>query len=203
MTVRSLPGKKLFLQNVLSIRELAVDPNPALTTSEVSAWPHLQDLYLPEVDGEVLLLIGVDTPEVFWVMEEHRGNAGEPYAVKYSLGWSLVGPTALVNNASESLGELTININFLSASRQDLLDSQIHFLWRLYQVLTCDHNISLSKEDRCALRQMQQRKTVVKGHFQLGLPWRPVAPHLPDNYDQARVRLTQLKKRLTRNPAMK
>ena len=72
LTVRSLAGKKLFLQNVLSIRELPVDPNSALTTSEVSAWPHLQDLHLPEVDGEVLLLIGVDTPEAFWVMEERR-----------------------------------------------------------------------------------------------------------------------------------
>ena len=136
-------------------------------------------------------------------MEERRGNAGEPYAVKSTLGWSLVGPRALVNNVSESLGEPTIKINFLSASRQDLLDSQIHFLWRLDQVPTCDHNISLSKEDRYALRQMQQTKTVVKGHFQLGLPWRPGAPHLPDNYDQARVRLTQLKKRLTKNPTMK
>ena len=203
LTVRSLTGKKLFLQNMLSIRELPVDPNPALTTSEASAWPHLQDLHPPEVDGEVLLLIGVDTPEAFWVMEERRGNAGEPYAVKSTLGWSLVGPRALVNNVSESLDEPTIKINFLSASRQDLLDSQIHFLWRLDQVPTCDHNISLSKKDRYALRQMQQTKTVVKGHFQLGLPWKPGAPHLPDNYDQARVRLTQLKKRLTRNPAMK
>ena len=137
---------------MLSIREVPVDPNPALTILEVSAWPHLQDLHFPEVDGEVLLLIGVDTPEAFWVMEERRGNAGEPYAVKSTLGWSLVGPRALVNNASESLREPTIKINFLSASRQDLLDSQIHFLWRLNQVPTCDHNISLSKEDRYALQ---------------------------------------------------
>ena len=96
------------------------------------------------------------------MIEERHGNAGEPYAVKSTLGWSLVGPRALVNNVSESLGEPTIKINFLCASRQDLLDSQIQFLWRLNQVPTCDHNISLSKEDRYALRQMQQKKTVMK-----------------------------------------
>ena len=57
---------------MLSIRELAVDPNPVLTTLEASAWPHLRDLHFFEVDGEVILLICVETPEVFWVLEELR-----------------------------------------------------------------------------------------------------------------------------------
>ena len=63
------------------------------------------------------------------------------------------------------LGGSTIAINFVSASRQSLLNSQIQSLWRLDQVPTCDHNVSLSEEDRYALRQMQQTKTVVEGHY--------------------------------------
>ena len=52
-----------------------------------------------------------------------------------------MGPRARVHDASEDLDESTIAIDFLSASRQDLLDSEIQFLRRLYQVSTCDHKI--------------------------------------------------------------
>ena len=62
-----------------------MDPDPTLTTSETSTWSHLQDLHLPEVDGEAFLLIGLNKPEAFWVMDERRGNAGEPYAVRSTL----------------------------------------------------------------------------------------------------------------------
>ena len=129
---------------MLSVRELPVDPNSEPTTSKVSAWPHLQDLYVTEVDSEVLLLIGVDTSKAFWVMGERHANAGKPYAVTSTLGWSLVGLRAGVHDASENLEESAIAINFLSSSKQDLLDSQIQFLWHLDQVPTCNYNISLS-----------------------------------------------------------
>ena len=56
-------------------------------------------------------------------MEEHRGNAEELYAVGSTLGWSLLGSRVRVRDASENLGESTIAITFLSASRQDLLNS--------------------------------------------------------------------------------
>ena len=92
LTVRSLTGDEINLQNVLSVDQLPVVPNPALTRHEFEAWPHLQDLDLPAAHGEVLLLIGLDTPEAFWVKEERRGSAKEPYAVRGVLGWSVVGP---------------------------------------------------------------------------------------------------------------
>ena len=76
----------MFLQNVIFVCKFPVDTNPAPTTSDISARSHLQDLHLPEVDGEVFLSIGVDTPVAFWVMDERRENAGELYAVRSILG---------------------------------------------------------------------------------------------------------------------
>ena len=154
---------------MLSLCKLGVNLNPVLITSEISAWSHLQDLHLPEVNGEVLLSLDVDTPMAFWVMDERRGNAREPYEFRSTLGWSLVRPRARVHDASDNIGEFTIAIDFLSASRQDLLDSQIEFLWRLDQVPTCDHNFSLSKENRYAIRKMQQTNTVVEGSLPIGI----------------------------------
>ena len=115
LTVRSLTGDEINLQNVLSVDQLPVVPNPALTRDEFEAWPHLQDLDLPAAHGEVLLLIGLDTPEAFWVKEERRGSAKEPYAVRGVLGWSVVGPrTTAQGNLSE--GDDSISVNFLNTS---------------------------------------------------------------------------------------
>ena len=60
---------------MISVFELPVDSNPALTTSETSAWSQLLDFHL----SQVILC-------AFCVMEERRGNAGEPYAVRSILG---------------------------------------------------------------------------------------------------------------------
>ena len=57
----------------------------------------------------------------------------------------------------------------------------------------------MSREDRYALQQMQRTKNVI----QVGLPWRPGTPCLPDNYSQARTRLSRLKERLVKDPALK
>ena len=162
LTVRSLTRDEINLQNVLSVDQLPVVPNPALTRHEFEAWPHLQDLDLPAVYGEVLLLIGLDTPEAFWDKEERRGSAKEPYAVRGILGWSLVGPrTNAHGNLTE--GGDSISVNFLNTSN-DLLDSQVQCLWQFPNVMTM---LPLSREDRYALQQMQQTKNVIRGHYKL------------------------------------
>ena len=61
----------------------------------------------------------------------------------------------------------------------------------------------MSKEDRYALLMMEKSKTIINGHYQVALPWRPGAPYLEDNYEQAKVRLSHLKGRLLKNPMLK
>ena len=67
---------------------------------DVKKWPHLHDLEFPTINAkEVILLIGANAPEAFWVLEERRGSRGEPCAVKSLLGWSLFGPNATVKGS--------------------------------------------------------------------------------------------------------
>ena len=83
----------LRLKNVLSVNKLPVRPNQPLEHRGKACWPHLQKLKIPHSENqEVMLLIGVDTPEAFWIEDEIRGKPGEPYAIKTMLGWSLIGP---------------------------------------------------------------------------------------------------------------
>ena len=181
LTVNSLAGgEPLNLQNVLSVKRLPAQRNQPLTKDELQAWPQLRDLDLPEIAGEVLLLIGVDAPEAFWVAEERRGNRGEPYAVQTTLGWSLMGPRSIDggNFASMGFGD-SVSINFVST--EDHLESQIERLGQLgIEPSSYSRQSLMSKEDGYALHMMEKSKTIVNGHYQVALLWRPGAPHLED-----------------------
>ena len=183
-----LDKRSILLRDVLSVGELPVKPNPILTRSELQSWPHLHSLSLPELRGDVMLLIGVNTPEAFWVMEERRGNADEPHAVRTTLGWSLLGPRRENSKClwSESCQEVAINYVKVSDA---LLTKQIDCLWRVDDVPSYRRDISLSKEDCYALHLLKELKKIVEGHYQFALPWKPGAPRLIDNYQQAVIKL--------------
>ena len=200
----SSPSDKntLYLQSVLTVGELPIKPNPPLSSEELSLWPHLRDLSMPEQQGDVMLLIGVDAPEAFWMLEERRGNTGEPFAVRTTLGWSLVGPRC--DNSGERGMTVGHNafVNFVSSGNS--LNQQIELLWRLDSVSPGGkREVSMSREDRYALHLTKQSTSVVEDHYQLALPWKPVALRLDDNRQQAVNRLAHLKNRLMKNPAMK
>ena len=53
------------------------------------------------------------------------------------------------------------------------------------------------------MQLMEQSKDVVDSHYQFASPWKSGAPQLPDNYSQAAVRLSYLKRRLEKDPVLK
>ena len=66
LTVSSLVGPEtLTLPEVLSIDCLPANPNPPLSRNDLKIWPHLQGVDLPQRNGSVTILIGVDVPEAF------------------------------------------------------------------------------------------------------------------------------------------
>ena len=62
-------------------------PNPTLMNKDLIKWYNRQNLPVPKLDGEVMLLIGVNVAEAFCVIKKRRGNVGNPYAVQTTLGW--------------------------------------------------------------------------------------------------------------------
>jgi len=57
-----LGERSLQLQNVLFVGKLPVKSNPVLSKKDLDVWPDLQN-FLSEINGDVLLLIGVNAPE--------------------------------------------------------------------------------------------------------------------------------------------
>ncbi len=86
-------GDALKLQSVYSRKNLAISTDNVATSEEVEAWPHLRGLpVLGATTEDVCLLIGQDCPEAIIPLQVVPGQAGEPYAVRTRLGWTITGP---------------------------------------------------------------------------------------------------------------
>ena len=185
------------LANVYSVQDLPVTPNKVLSKRDLKMWPHLQDVSIPVIpNGEVLLLIGVDVPEVFWTIDEKRGSRDEPFAIKTVLGWSVIGATQGKQNKG-------FRVNYIRKS-DELLQKQVECLWKLDSVTSLNYpEIEMSKNDRYALHSLAKSKEFVNGHYQLPLLWKPGAPCLTSNHSQAVSRLHSLKKRFEKDKKLR
>ena len=160
---------------------------------DTKQWPHLASIE----EREVQLIIGMNTPEAFWVLEERCGGKGEPYAICTPLGWALMGP---IMNVQDDLRRLTVN--FVRSAEvvedtQDLLMQQVERFWATETIgVETESKACTSMEDKKGLRTMEQSVKLQDGHYQVALPWREFSPFLPYNRSLAERRLQMLKRRL-------
>ena len=116
----------------------------------------------------------------------------------------MVGPKSEYNDGESSSFCENVGVNFVTSSKAELLEQQIECLWRLDNVSSnFIPDVQLSKEDRYALHIVKNSKALVDGHYQLALPWKPGAPRLEENRQQAVIRLSHLKIRLEKDSSMK
>ncbi|CAB4010492.1 Hypothetical predicted protein, partial [Paramuricea clavata] len=78
--------RKVKIEDIRIVERLNVKP---FKPSDLSRWPHLSDISIPEIDeDEVTILIGANIPEVQVHEESRTGRIGEPYAVRTILAMS-------------------------------------------------------------------------------------------------------------------
>ena len=65
------------------------------------------------------------------------------------------------------------------------------------------YEMQTSSEDRITLALLRNSVTLVHGHYQLPLPWKPGIKGLPNNYVIAKKRLSSVKARLQRDDSFK
>ncbi|XP_077970821.1 uncharacterized protein LOC144425211 [Styela clava] len=197
-TVKSLDGREsVDLSHVLTVDRLPVKANEA--QFDVQSYAHLKGLKIPTLPcKDVMLMIGVNVPKVFWTMDERRGKHDEPSAKKSILGWSLVGPALSHERNSD------VHIHCVQVQEEDLLSQQIKCLWESdFKDVSLSPIPSMSKEDKYALQLMEDSVEIVDGHYQLPLPWKPGCPDLPDNRSVAMKRLKYIERKLKSDPVLK
>ena len=93
----------------------------------------------------------------------------------------------------------SLNVNFVRKTN-DLLQKQVECLWKLDNVPTLSClGVSMSKNNRYAMKILEESQQYKDGHYQVGLLWRPRAPKLKSNYQQALQRLQTLKRRMQKD----
>ena len=179
------------ISNVLSIAEVPVRPNAIPVKDKLKEMTHLSDLSFPIVKGgTITLLIGVNVPVLFCLINAHKGRRGVPIAIQTPLGWSLLGPSLLTSNTSNCM------VIFVYA-REDSLQSDIDCLWSMvFSDDTSVFNTSHSRKDKVTCQLMESLVSLIDTHYQLPLLWNPETRALSNNCDMALQRLKGLRNRL-------
>ena len=81
------------LSNVRTVNYMPISESCIAKKEDLENWPHLSDIELQQLDiGGVMLVIGLkEKPNLFLPLECRAGEEGEPVAVRYSLGWTVIG----------------------------------------------------------------------------------------------------------------
>ena len=81
------------LKQVKTVKEIPISKSCVPKQVDLDKWPHLRDVCVPELeDKSIMLLIGLkEKPRLFLPLECKEGSDGEPIAVRYSLGWTVIG----------------------------------------------------------------------------------------------------------------
>ena len=196
--VKSLDSNDgVSIDRAWSVSKLPISLRGLPNNRDIYTWPHLAGIEIPEISSdEVMVLIGSDTPEAFWPLEERRGNRGEPYAIRSILGWTIQGPIKRQVNSYDA------QVHF-QQSTGDVLQQQIHNMWNA-EFNDCPSQIkSMSVEDKRALQIMESTVTLEKDHYMVDLPFRDKSISLPNNRPLAYFRLNHLRKKLEKDEELR
>ena len=107
------------LPGVRTVAQMPISRSCIPRKGDLARWPHLQGIDIPAVrDTQVLLLIGLkENPSLFLPLEFKAGEVDEPIAIRYSLGWTVMGPMG------ERKKDEHCSVNFLQRTHDINLDS--------------------------------------------------------------------------------
>ena len=109
------------MDHVRSIPNLPIAKSCSANKEDIKNVEHLRDIPIATMDQPVSLLIGADTPEAFFTLDEKRGKRDQPIAIKTPLGWTVQGPCGKRKNNQP------VSINHVSNVD---LDNKLNAMWK-------------------------------------------------------------------------
>lgn len=90
------------LPEVCTQNNMPVSTENITTEKDLPKWPYLSNIKIPEINSEVEMLKGTNTPKVMEPWEVVNSCENGPYAVRTLLGWVVNGPLRSHNNEDKS-----------------------------------------------------------------------------------------------------
>ena len=200
---RGIPSFPVY--HALTVKSLNVSDRYCPSQLDLSPWPHLSGLQLPNtaVDvNEVSVLTGQHVPQVHLVLDYCWGDSpqSQPYGMKTPFGWCVAGPTNGKEDENKPVVLSVFEFDWAEDKRDMKLHEQVERFWALESLGFRSDGTSNSLEDERALEILKRTTKLKDGRYELGLLWRNDNPELPNNRVQAEKRLQQLKRRFQRSP---
>ncbi|KAL7826268.1 hypothetical protein SRHO_G00340060 [Serrasalmus rhombeus] len=178
--------------SIAEIRDvIPVSKENVISSKDLEKWPYLRNVDIKEIDADVELLIGVNTPKAMepWEIINSIGNG--PYAVRTMLGWIVNGPLG-------SMGDVTnhhvVTTNRISVSEiEELLIKQYN---QEFPETHYTEKREMSLDDKKFMKILTEQVTYENSHYYLPLPFRNDNVMMPNNREVAIRRAASLAKRL-------
>ena len=180
------------IRKVLITEEIAATVDDMVQPEWLQRWPHLADLELPKqvVDGQVEMIIGLNSKVCKTILDVRNGSDDEPSGVLTPLGWVIHGPTG-----PEAEG---MAVNFLG-SATDILNKRLDAHYRHdFPEHEVDSKKEMSVEDSKFMSSVAGSIKFVAGQYEVALPFKEDVK-LPNNIFTARYRLKGLRRKFERN----
>ena len=183
------------LPPVYTIEYIPVSQDDMLNVQDVSKFPYLSDIYLPQIDAGIELMIGNNVPQAMEPWEVRHSEENGPFAIRTKLGWVVTGP---VRDACADRAQ--VNRTCISVSDHQLCDTFQNMYEQEFPEKNHSVERGLSNQDRKWMKLVQSSCTMSSdGHYEIGLPLRQADRNLPNNLELAKRRLEGLKRKLLRD----
>ena len=188
--------------HALSVKSLNVSDRYCPSQLDLSPWPHLSGLQLPNTAVDVnegSALICQDVPQVHMVLDCCWGDSpqSQPYGMKTPFGWCVAG---LKEDENKPVALSVFEFDWAEDKRDMILHEQDERFWALESHGFRSDGSSNSLEDERAVEILKRTTKLKDGRYEVGFLWRKVNAELPNNRVQAEKRLQQLKRRFRRGP---
>ncbi|KAK7930431.1 hypothetical protein WMY93_006826 [Mugilogobius chulae] len=188
-TFMDLP--KAYTQQSMPVHRVNIPMN-----QDLSKWPYLRHLSLPQIEAGIELLIGTNVPRAMEPLEVIRSENNGPYAIRTELGWTVNGP--LTGNGGEAVShEQPVTVNRVSiVNLDDMWQQQFKMDFPKSGV---EEEVGLSREDLRFMDLVTNSTKHLDGHYQISLPLKNPDVIMPNNKKVVEQRLHHLKSRLQRD----
>lgn len=164
-------------------------------------YDHLKGIQFPMMGQKptVDILIGLDYADLHFSYTDIRGKTGEPVARLTPLGWTCIGDPNKADNSPEETH--FIATYFIEDQKSfEEINSTLKQFWTIENCGTANSPVIIAKEDKLVFDQAEKSLKFENGHYEVGIPWKPDAPKLQNNYDMALQRLKNTEQRLLKRP---
>lgn len=187
--IRSLrqDGPLYSIPHALAIQDLNVSVRYCPNQVDLTQWPHLAHLELPNISVDVpkvSVLIGQDVPQAHIVLDYRWGDSpqNQPYAMRTPFGWCVAGPTNKGEDNSKPVALSVFEFDCTKEGSVKGLHQQVEKFWdsESHRFGNIDDSCD-SRKDRRALEILNTTTKLKNGRYKVGLLRRNSNPQLPNN----------------------